>query len=59
VDGALARIVDLYAPAPTFATVRLADGLVDASHAVRIVVLGTHRAASSGNRVAVDRWIVI
>ena len=59
VDGSLARVVDLYAPAPTFATVRLAAGLADGSHTVRIVVLGTHRAGSSGNRVTVDRWIVV
>ena len=59
VDGALARVLDLYAPSPMFSTVRLADGLADGSHTVRIVVLGTHRAASSGNGVAVDRWIVI
>lgn len=59
VDGALARLLDLYAPSPTFSTLRLADGLADGSHTVRIVVLGTHRAASSGNGVAIDRWIVI
>ena len=59
VDGALARVLDLYAPSPTFSTLRLADGLADGSHTVRIVVLGTHRAASSGNGVAIDRWIVI
>jgi GH25 family lysozyme M1 (1,4-beta-N-acetylmuramidase) len=59
VDGALARVLDLYAPAPTFATVRLAAGLVDGWHTVRIVVLGTHRRASAGNGVALDRWIVV
>jgi GH25 family lysozyme M1 (1,4-beta-N-acetylmuramidase) len=59
VDGALMRVVDLYAPAAGFATVRLAAGLVDGSHTVRIVVVGTHRSASSGNRVAIDRWLVV
>ncbi len=59
VDGALARVVDLYSPAAAFATVRLAEGLVDGSHTVRIVVVGTHRSASSGNRVAIDRWLVV
>jgi len=58
VDGALVRVVDLYAPTPAFATVRLVAGLVDGPHTVRIVVLGTHRAASSGNGVAIDRWLV-
>ena len=59
VDGALVRVVDLYAPTKAFATVPLAAGLVDGSHTVRIVVLGTHRAASSGNGVAIDRWQVV
>jgi GH25 family lysozyme M1 (1,4-beta-N-acetylmuramidase) len=58
VDGALVRVVDLYAPAPAFATVRLAAGLADGPHTVRIVVLGSHRATSSGNGVAIDRWLV-
>ncbi len=59
VDGELARVVDLYAPTQAFATVRLAAGLVDGSHTVRIVLLGTHRAASAGNGIAVDRWLVV
>jgi GH25 family lysozyme M1 (1,4-beta-N-acetylmuramidase) len=59
VDGALMRVVDLYSPAAAFATVRLAAGLVDGSHTARIVVVGTHRSASSGNRVAIDRWLVV
>jgi hypothetical protein len=59
VDGALVRVVDLYAPAPGFATVPLASGLADGPHTMRIVVLGTHRAASSGHAIAVDRWLVI
>ncbi len=59
VDGALVRVVDLYAPTKAFATVPLAAGLVDGSHTARIVVLGTHRAASSGNGVAIDRWQVV
>ena len=59
VDGALVRVVDLYSPAEAFATTRLAAGLVDGWHTARIVVVGTHRAASSGNRVAIDRWLVV
>jgi GH25 family lysozyme M1 (1,4-beta-N-acetylmuramidase) len=58
-DGALVRVVDLYAPAPAFATVPLASRLADGPHTVRIVVLGARRAASSGNAIAVDRWLVI
>ena len=59
VDGSLARVVDLYSPSKTFATVRLVAGLVDGSHTVRIDVVGTHRAASSGTSVAIDRWLVL
>jgi lysozyme len=59
VDGALLRVADLYSPVAAFATVRLAAGLADRPHTVRLVVVGTHRAASSGNRVAIDRWLVV
>lgn len=59
VDGALVRVVDLYSPAAAFVTTRLAAGLVDGWHTARIVVVGTHRSASSGDRVAIDRWLVV
>ena len=59
VDGALVRIVDLYSSAARFVTTRLAAGLADGSHTARIVAVGSHRSASSGNRVAVDRWLVV
>jgi GH25 family lysozyme M1 (1,4-beta-N-acetylmuramidase) len=58
-DGSLVKVVDLYAPAAAFATVPLTSGLEDGAHTVRIVALGTHRAASAGNAVVVDRWLVI
>ena len=58
VAGSLVKVVDLYAPAPTYATVPLVAGLADGPHSVRIAVLGTHRAASAGTGVAIDRWIV-
>ena len=58
-DGAFVRVVDLYAPAKGFAKMPLVSGLVDGSHTVRIEVLGTRRRASSGNSVAVDRWLVV
>jgi hypothetical protein len=58
VDGSLVRTVDLYSASPVFAAVPLVSGLADGTHTVRVVVLGTHRAASSGNGVAVDRWLV-
>ena len=58
-DGAFVRVVDLYAPTKRFASMPLVSRLVDGSHTVRIEVLGTHRRASSGNSVAVDRWLVV
>jgi len=58
-DGAALKVVDLYAPAATFATVPLASELVDGPHTVRLVVLGTRRTASAGDAVVLDRWLVI
>ena len=59
VDGVLRKVVDLYAPAKSFATVPLASELADGPHTVRIVVLGSHRAASSGSAIVIDRWLVL
>lgn len=58
IDGVLVRTVDLYAPATSVSSVDVASGLRDRSHVVRIVVVGTHRAASTGSAVAVDAWVV-
>ncbi len=58
IDGKLARTVDLYAATRVFGARRTIDGLADRSHVLRVVVLGTHRAASRGAAVAVDGWIV-
>jgi lysozyme len=58
VDGELVRTIDLYAPARTYGVERTVSGLSDAAHTIRVVVLGTHRAASGGSTVAVDGWIV-
>jgi hypothetical protein len=59
VDGALERVVDLYAPTPGYASIRLVSGLGDRWHAARLVVAGSHRAASSGSVVGIDRWVVV
>jgi GH25 family lysozyme M1 (1,4-beta-N-acetylmuramidase) len=59
VDGDLEGVVDLYAPAAGLAKVPLASGLVDGPHTVRVVVLGSHRGASAGRSVVVDRWVVV
>ena len=58
VDGSFVKTVDLYATTSGFATVPLVSGLPDGIHTVRVVVLRTHRAASAGDGVALDRWIV-
>jgi GH25 family lysozyme M1 (1,4-beta-N-acetylmuramidase) len=56
-DGELERVVDLYAPTPGYATIALVAGLQDRWHTVRIVVDGSHRSASAGSTVAIDRWV--
>ena len=56
-DGALVRVVDLYAPTPGYATIALVAGLQDRWHTVRIVVDGSHRSTSTGSTVAIDRWV--
>ena len=58
-DGVFRRIVDLHAPTAGFATVPLVSGLPDGRHVVRLVVLGTHRADSAGDGVAIDGWLVV
>jgi hypothetical protein len=57
-DGAFVTVLDLYAANPAYAVISLASGLTDGPHTVRVVVTGTHRAASAGDAVAVDRWLV-
>ena len=59
VDGNLVRTVDLYANAKTFGVSKQFGGLTDGPHMLRIVVLGTKRAASTGTSVAVDRFDVV
>jgi GH25 family lysozyme M1 (1,4-beta-N-acetylmuramidase) len=59
VDGALERVVDLYAPTPGYASIRLVSGLGDRWHAARLVVAGSHRAARSGSVVGIDPWGVV
>jgi hypothetical protein len=56
IDGAFLRTVDLYAASPGSSRLDVASGLADASHVVRLVVVGTHRAASTGSAVALDAW---
>ena len=58
VDGRLVRTVGLFARHLRYGVPVTVSGLTDRPHGMRIVVLGTHAAASSGNAVAVDGWIV-
>jgi lysozyme len=57
-DGIHVRTVDLYAPSRRSVTIRVASGLAPVRHVVRVVVLGTHRRASRGSAVTIDRWVV-
>jgi GH25 family lysozyme M1 (1,4-beta-N-acetylmuramidase) len=58
VDGRRVRTIDLYARSRQFASIPIATGLADGPHIARVVVLGTHRGASEGSGVAIDRWVV-
>jgi hypothetical protein len=58
IDGTLVKMVDGYAPQPTFGVVRSFAGLADGIHTIRIVALGTARRAASGSRVSIDRFVV-
>jgi GH25 family lysozyme M1 (1,4-beta-N-acetylmuramidase) len=58
VDGEFVRTVDLYAATSGFASIPIAKGLTEGPHVVQVVVLGSHRRASQGNTVAIDRWVV-
>jgi GH25 family lysozyme M1 (1,4-beta-N-acetylmuramidase) len=57
-DGRRVRTLDLYAPRHGYASIGIARNLREIRHVVRIEVLGTHRPASDGSVVAIDRWIV-
>ena len=58
VDGRRVRTVDLYATHRRYASILVASGLAEGPHVARVVVLGTHRRASEGSGVAIDRWVV-
>jgi hypothetical protein len=57
-DGRRLRTIDLYAPRPGYASIGIARDLRETHHLVRVKVLGTHRPASGGSVVAIDRWTV-
>ena len=59
-DGAVVATVDLYAPTlQTGQVVWSTGGLPAGAHTVKVTVLGTHNAASTGARVDVDAFAAI
>ena len=58
VDGRRVRTVDLYASDRRLVSIPVAAGLAEGPHRAKVVVLGTHRGASRGSGVAIDRWVV-
>ena len=58
VDGSRVRTVDLYAPDRRLVSIPVVAGLAEGPHRAKVVVLGTHRGASRGSGVAIDRWVV-
>ncbi|MGZ4188870.1 MAG: hypothetical protein ACXVD2_03345 [Actinomycetota bacterium] len=58
VDGHLKGTYDNYCSSVRYGMARTYAGLSDGVHTIRIVVLGTHRAASTGASIAIDRWVV-
>jgi hypothetical protein len=56
IDGVRVRTVDGYAPAVTWQVPETFDGLAAGHHTIRVVVLGLHNAASTGNRVTSDAF---
>jgi hypothetical protein len=58
IDGRRIRTVDLYAPDRRPAAITVAAGLAQGPHTATVVVLGTHRGASRGSGVVIERWVV-
>jgi hypothetical protein len=58
IDGRRVDTVDGYAPRATWQASLTYDGLTVGTHTIRIKVLGTHSAASAGNRVTSDAFKV-
>jgi hypothetical protein len=57
-DGRRVDTVDGYAPRATWQSSVTYDGLTVGTHTIRVVVLGSHSAASAGNRVTSDAFRV-
>jgi|1185.fasta_scaffold66773_1 hypothetical protein len=58
IDGTRVATVDGYAPAPTWQVPQAFGDLGTGHHTIRVVVLGQHNAASTGNRVTSDAFVL-
>lgn len=58
IDGRRVGTVDGYAPTNTWNVSHRFGGLTTGLHTIRIVVLGSHNASSTGNRVTSDAFVV-
>jgi hypothetical protein len=58
IDGVRVRTVDGYAPTVTWQVPESFGGLAAGHHTMRVVVLGQHNAASTGNRVTSDAFVL-
>jgi hypothetical protein len=58
VDGKRVATVDNYSSAAKAGVKRVVSGLTDKLHTLKIVVTGKHRAAATGSRVTIDRYVV-
>jgi hypothetical protein len=58
VDGKRVATVDNYSSAAKAGVKRVVTGLTDKVHTLKIVVTGKHRAAATGSRVTIDRYVV-
>ena len=59
IDGVLKGTFDNYSSSTHYLYDRSFRGLSDGVHTIKIRVLGTHRSASHGSLIAVDRWVVV
>lgn len=58
IDGVKRLTIDNYSASSKFNVRRSITGLSDARHTLKIVVLGTRRAAATGTYISVDRIVV-
>jgi uncharacterized repeat protein (TIGR02543 family) len=59
IDGQAVRVIDLYSATRTFGVVQRIDGFAEATHRLRVEVLGSASRPSRGRWVAIDRLDVL